>query len=557
MTVGRAILVLVLLVLIGLPIAIAPREKRTNRETGATARDADDAHRIVVFTPHNEQIRQEFADAFGRWHETKFGEHVEVSWRQPGGTSEIRKMLESAYLAQLKRTPSKGVGDNETLGGNADLLFGGGSYEFIQMAKELSVETPSGKRSTTVLAPLDLDQEFLDATYGAGSGGAPPTIGDVPLYDAKRMWFGTALSGFGIVYNPSILERLGVPAPQHWADLCDPRLRGWVVLVNPSQSGSVTTAFEAIMQRRGWQVGWQILRRMAANARSFAASAPRAPTDVSLGDAAAGVCIDFYGRFQAQAMEDATRDATHQASVPRVGYVDPAGETVIDPDPIALLRGAPNPVLARRFVEFVLSREGQALWQFHAKSRLATRPADNLGPETYEVRRMPVRRELYVRDFDRFVDQVDPFALATAVEKPDRNFRAFLPSMFVAMAIDNRELLRAAWNAIVEHPAYPRDGRIVLAGDVSDSTLRAMLERFDALPSVDGPDGTTFDLSDPAALGPVREGWLKSGWSSARLWPTDAIPAEVLRSRMTAFFRAQYEGINDLAHSGLTTGAAP
>ncbi len=525
MRTGRAILLLLLAVLIGVPIALAPRE---SRDASAAART------LVIFTPHNENIRHEFARAFEAWHLKTYGEHVQVAWSTPGGTSEIRKMLEAAYLADLRR--------GEEVGGQGDLLFGGGSYEFMQLSRELSIDTPSGKRSTTVFAPIEFDQATLSRIYGDTT-----TIGDTPLYDAKGMWYGAALSGFGIVYNRDVLRELGVAEPAHWIDLCDPRLVGWVALVNPAQSGSVATAYEAILQRRGWIEGWQILRRMAANARTFSASAPKAPTDVSLGEAAAGVCIDFYGRYQSQAMIDAgdTRDGDDA----RVGYVDPSGETVIDPDPIAMLRGAPHPELARRFVEFTLSREGQALWQFRAQSRQPS--TDGLGPRDTELRRMPVRRAMYATDLPRFVDQVDPWTIATAVEKQDPSFRAFLPVLFVAMAIENRALLREAWLAIVQHPAYPRNhAGIVGADDVTDSTLREMLQRFDALPEVAAPGGEQRSLADPANLAAVKAGWLKSGWKNDGLWPVDAAPAEVLRAQMTAFFRSQYESIVRLGRSG-------
>ncbi len=524
---GRLGLGAVLVVLLGVPVLLAPRGEAARRAAAAS-----DASTVVIFTPHNEQIRQEFADAFSRWHQERYGSPASVAWSTPGGTSEIRKMLESAYAADLRR--------GAPVGGQGDLLFGGGSYEFTRLAKDLSVEVDGAKRTTTVLQPLPLDRALLDEVYGPGQDGKPPLIGDVPLYDAKGNWYGAAMSGFGIVWNRDVLATLGVPEPRTWADLGDPALEGWIALVNPAQSGSVTTALDAILQRRGWTDGWRILRRMAANARTFSASSPKAPTDVSIGDAAAGVCIDFYGRYQAQAVKDAGDGGD------RVGYIDPAGETTIDPDPIAVLRGAPHPELARRFVEFALSREGQALWQFHARSKVPA--ADGLGPERYELRRMPVRRDLYAKDRSRFVDDVDPWAVATAVEKPNPNFRDLLPSLFVAMAIENRAGLQAAWRAIVEHPAYPRGERgIVGAEDVSDPTLKAMLERFDAMPAIEGPNGATYDLAREESLGPVRDGWLKRGWKDANIWPADAAPAEELRARMTRAFRDRYREIVELA----------
>jgi ABC-type Fe3+ transport system substrate-binding protein len=43
------------------------------------------------------------------------------------------------------------------------------------------------------------------------------------------------------------------------------------------------------------------------------------------------------------------------------------GRTYVDADPISVLRGGPNPDLARRFIEFTLTEEAQALWQFPSK----------------------------------------------------------------------------------------------------------------------------------------------------------------------------------------------
>lgn len=522
---ARWLFVIALAALLGVPLALAPRD-------GVGAGAKSDV--VVVFTPHNEQIRAEFAEAFARWHERTYGESATVVWSTPGGTSEIRKMLESAYLADLKRGAS--------VGGLGDVLFGGGSNEFMRLAKPLVVETADGQRRTSVLAPVPLDEALLARWYGPRVGGLPPKVGDVPLYDADGAWYGAALSGFGIVWNRDLVRELGMREPSRWSDLADPRLRGYVALVNPAQSGSVASAYEAILQRRGWEEGWRILRRMAANARTFSASAQRAPTDVSLGDAAAGVCIDFYGRYQAQAIRDG-------GGGDRLGYVDPVGETTIDPDPIAMLRGAPHPERARRFIEFVLAPEGQALWNFRVRRE---GDDDGLGPRRYELRRMPIRKDLYRTHAERFVDPLDPYTIATEVEQPDRAMRPLVAPLFTALAIDTRAELAAAWRAIVEHPAYPRgvseefEG-LVVAADVDDPTLRAMLERFDAMPETPGPGGRSFRLDSPESRAAIVDGWLRGGWKGDGLWPTDAAPSEALRAEWTAFFRRQYEAVLDLA----------
>lgn len=497
-----ALLLAMMVVLLAVPVAARRGERAPHGpEQGAT---------LVVMTPHNEQIRYEFARAFERWHQRTYGEPVKVVWNNPGGTSEIRKMLVASYTAALR--------DGLPPGGSADVLFGGGSYEFTALARPLKVTTDGQERTTTVLEPFLLSEELLAQIYG------PNEIGDRHLYDPEGYWYGAALSAFGIIYNNDVLARLGIPAPTGWEAMADARLLGWVAMVNPAQSGSVATALETILLREGWQGGWRILRRAAANARSISASAPRAPIEVSQGEAAEGLAIDFYGRFQQQAVRDG-------GSPGRVGYIDPIGRTTVDPDPIALLRGAPHRVLAERFILFVLSDEAQLLWQL-------PRGTEG-GPEQFELRRMPANRQVYATHGERFIDRVNPWQVAQRMENPDPNVRDFVSPMFVAMAIDNRALLRRAWEAIVAHPEYPRDGSILSAEQARDPALRRMLEAFDALPPVPGPDGRMFSLDTSAHLAEVRAGWMRGGWRDAGLWDPEDAPADALRRIFAEFFRAK------------------
>ena len=511
----RYLPILFLVILLAGPFLLEPKGEEVD----------PDAPRLVIVTPHNEQIRWEFKHGFEKWYETTFGAPVQVVWSTPGGTSEIRKLLISEYSAALD-------GGIEP-GGNADLLWGGGSYEFTQLSKPLRVKVDGEDRETTVLSEVDVTDAWLTSIYGDGR------IADQPLFDPGHRWFGTAVSSFGIVFNRHVLQQLGVETPGTWQDLTVPEYEGWITMVDPGMSGSVTTAFEAILQRRGWDDGWRILRRLAANARSFAGSSTKGPIEVAAGETAAAVCIDFYGRYEAQRTKDAAVRAGLAGvdAVGRVGYVDPPGETVIDPDPIAVLTGAPNRELARRFIDYVLSEDGQALWQFPVTEA-------GRGPRQFELRRLPIRRSMYDADFDRFVDRVDPWSIATAVEKPNGAMRAFIAPLFRAMALDQAELLETAWRTITSHPAYPADPKgLVTAEDVDDPELRRMLVEFDSFPMIPGPGDTSYDLDDPAALDVVKKGWLRRGWADEGLWPSEGDPTEILRRIARAHFRSAYQSI--------------
>ncbi|MCP4759183.1 MAG: extracellular solute-binding protein [Planctomycetes bacterium] len=528
---------------------------------GAAGSNAE--RKLVIITPHNEQIRYEFEHAFESWHDRTFGEPVDVVWSVPGGTSEIRRMLIAQWNAAVEQ--------GRQPGGDADLVFGGGSYEHGRL-KDGARKVRSGLTRAEVLTWLDgiggggeeslesgrtnagvIEATIVRAENGTYTIDATAAISDVPpidlaalpqlygrsevagtnLWDPDGRWFGTALSSFGLVANSDELEVRGIEPPDSWADLADPRLISAVSMVNPAQSGSVTTAFETILSRLGWRRGWQILRRAAANARTFSASSLRGPTDVAAGDAAMGVCIDFFGRYQQQALAD-------HGAAGRLIYIDPPGETTLDPDPVSMLAHPPDPELAARFIEFVLSEEGQALWQFAPDDR---EPGE-LGPRRFALRRLPARASMYSDHFDQFVDQVDPFSNAATPEYSDRAMRAFIAPLMQAMAMDERDRLREAWIAISSHPAYPADADgIVSATDVADPKLAAMIEAFDAMPIITAPDGTVWSLDTPEGRNVVKRGWLRGGWSDADLWHEQADPATAFRRHAGSYFRSRFEEV--------------
>ena len=477
-----------------------------------------DAQQVIIITPHNEQIRHEFSIGFAKWHKDKYGEEAQVVWSVPGGTSEIRRMLQSQFTHAIET--------GKTPGGDADLVFGGGSYEHSVLKKPIKSYRDSKEVSTTISVPAGIDQTLLDEVYREN------VIGDVTLYDPDGYWYGLALSGFGIVFNNDVLRAKGIDPPNGWEALCNPKLIGSLALVNPAQSGSVTTAFEAILKYLGWKRGWKVLRRAAANSRYFSASSLKPPADVSQGDAAMGVCIDFYGRYQSQAI-------ANRGGGDRVGYIDPPGATIIDPDPISLLRNAPNKQTAKRFIEFCMTPQAQSLWQFRVDDPVD----DELGPDAWELRRMPIRRDMYELYIDRMVDQVNPFDTAGKSPFPDRNMRAFIAPIFSAMAMDHHKQLVEAWKAIISHPAYPDTPSIVSSEDVEDPELSAMLIAFDAMPLFQTDEEVKLTMNTPENREILKSGWLHDQWADAKLWHSEEHGSGALRRLGADFFMAQYEGI--------------
>lgn len=397
----RIVILVLFALILGVPFLFRPAE----------AEAPPDAVRLVIITPHNEQIRGEIARAFSEWHVNEFGRPVVIDWRAMGGTSDIHRILASGFAAL----------DDMDTGVGYDIVFGGGDYFF---GKQLT----SAVRGESILAPIDFDDAFIADVYPEAE------LAGKKLYDAEhRQWWGVVLSSFGIVYNRDVYANvLEAEYPKTWSDLTDDSLAGWVGMGDPSHSGSVRVTYEAILQRYGWERGWKTLRRMCANAKYFSNSSSKVPIDVSQGEAAAGVSIDFYGRFQAEAIGD-----------DRLGFISPEGSTVVTADPVAILRGANDPELAKRFVRFLLSRSGQSVWAFRA--------GEEGGPVQYELRRPPIRVDMYDEaTMAKMRDAVNPFELARELEPDTPSYFSILPTALESMAMHQHAHLKRAWRAIRE-----------------------------------------------------------------------------------------------------------
>ena len=477
----NAAIALALIVVVLGPIVLRPKG-----ESGPRAGERT----LVVITPHNESIRHEFGRAFAQRHLATTGQRVRLDFRTPGGTSEITRTIDSEYTAAFENywrqtlrrdwskvvegaflnskialddTPADDTPEQQArraflaseVSCKFDLFFGGGSYDFQQAANKGQL----------------IDSGFIrehPELFGDAAGQIPQTLSGEPFWDPKGRWIGNVVSSFGIVYNTDSLRRLGIAQPPaQWRDLADPRYFHQIALANPMQSSSVNKSFEMLIQqqiqqefadvekadstvppaelearnlRAGWQRAMRLLMRIGANARYFTDSSTKISLDVEGGEAAAGMTIDFYGRFQSEAVRGPDGSS-------RLQYTNVAGGSSVGVDPIGIFRGAPNAGLAKDFIAFLMSAEGQRLWNWKVGT-----PG---GPHRYALRRMPVLPALYAPEFHplRSDPEVDPYELAkTFTYHPKWTGHLFRPISFIfrVMCIDTHDELTTAWRALID-----------------------------------------------------------------------------------------------------------
>ncbi len=488
---------IILILLAG--IIAAPFLLRQDKEGKTTS--LQKSERLVIITPHNQSIQAEFERAFIRYMKQERNRDVYIDWRTPGGTSEIARFLKSEYATRFETLWGKQTGglrfthkireaftdrkieipstqqgvvmdlsllgradaDKERavfarrlflesdIGVGIDLFFGGGAYDFTKQAQagNLVPRDSSEKFGPGALAEQRADW-FSDAIM-------PATVRGEPFRDPEYRWLGTVLSTFGICYNADVLKRLGIEQPPtQWTDLTDTRLAGQLALADPTKSGSTTKAFEMLIQqqmrvlldggasepdaiRQGWDNAMRMIFKISANGRYFTDAATKVPYDVASGDAAAGMCIDFYGRTYNELLRK--KDGSS-----RVHFVMPKGGTSIGADPIGMLRGAANPELAHRFIEFILSPEGQKIWNF--------KPGTKGGPRRVSLRRPPIRKDFYTAENRQFMadPKINPYVIAEGFTyKGSWTGTLFNPMRFIIRCgcVDTHEEQRATWQAMI------------------------------------------------------------------------------------------------------------
>lgn len=193
------------------------------------------------------------------------------------------------------------------------------------------------------------------------SEGIPDSIGGYPINDPDGTYFGFAASGYGIMYNTRYVKANDLPIAKEWDDLKRPEYNGHVAMSSPSRSGTTHLTVETVLQGEGWDKGWATWKWISGNMNTVTERSFGVPDAVNSGATGFGIVIDFFG-------------LASKASGFPVDLVYPS-VTAIVPANIGIIKNAPNLEGAKKFVEFVLSPEGQKVLLNPAIMRLPVNPA--------------------------------------------------------------------------------------------------------------------------------------------------------------------------------------
>lgn len=204
----------------------------------------------------------------------------------------------------------------------------------------LQAERSNPKADVVVLADwaAGLSLEEQGETYSF----KPTGLSNLRWVGPKDSYFGYSASALGITYNTKMVTT----PPSDWADAAAPKWKGEVVMPDPSLSGSAFDFVGGYLQTHG--NSWTLFQNLKANGLSVQGSNKPALNEVITGGKAmvlAGVDYMAY---------------SEKAKGEPINIVYPKSGTVVNPRPVLILKSAHDLANAKKFVDFLLSKQGQA-----------------------------------------------------------------------------------------------------------------------------------------------------------------------------------------------------
>ncbi len=174
----------------------------------------------------------------------------------------------------------------------------------------------------------------------------PAEWGGMKVKDADYYWTCFAPWIVTNLYNEKVLSKLRLPPPKTWNDLLDPIYRGNIVHTLPYASGTMHEAIEILIQGFGEKEAWKYLRLLAAQLARFSTGSTDTTQLVGRGEIPIGIAQPQMNAMAARKDGYPVRDLLPE-------------KTILVPEAVALLKGAPNEATAKIFLDWLFSMEGQ------------------------------------------------------------------------------------------------------------------------------------------------------------------------------------------------------
>jgi iron(III) transport system substrate-binding protein len=165
---------------------------------------------------------------------------------------------------------------------------------------------------------------------------------------SKGRTVGIYAGALGYSYNADQLKKKNIPPPKCWADLTTPAFKDEIQVANPNSSGTSYTMLATLVQLMGEDKAFDYLKALHKNVNQYTKSGAAPARAAATGESVVGIT------FQHDAVVQAVGGA------PGV-IVSPCEGTGYEIGSMSIIKGAKNMENARKWYDWALSAEAQAI----------------------------------------------------------------------------------------------------------------------------------------------------------------------------------------------------
>jgi len=198
----------------------------------------------------------------------------------------------------------------------------------------------------------------------------------------KNLYVGVDMYIAAFCVNTKVMQEKGLPMPQGWNDLLDPKLKGLSAMPATAASGTGFLQIASILQmygaKEGKEDGWEFLKKLDKNMGQYIKSGSRPAKMTAQGEFAVGCSFDFVvGELKKQGAP--------------VEFVFPAEGAGYEVEANALLKGAKHPKPAKKFLDWAVSQNAmKAYSDFKLGVTLPGIPTRPDMPKLSEIKLYPM-----------------------------------------------------------------------------------------------------------------------------------------------------------------------
>jgi len=184
-----------------------------------------------------------------------------------------------------------------------------------------------------------------------------------------------SIGAVGFVYNKNLLQEKGLPEPRSWADLLRPEYKREISLSNPNTAGTGYSILVTLVDLMGEDKAFDYLKQLNPNVSSYTKSGGVPAGQVARGEVAIGISF----------LHDANMMVAQGFPVETTAPEEGTGYSL---NGVSIIKGARNLEAAKKFVDWILTPEGQAVDVNSGMNSYPTAKGTPLSPYSVDITKM-------------------------------------------------------------------------------------------------------------------------------------------------------------------------